>query len=884
MSDMPYPLNNFHVKESEPRERPSLLPRFHLPETLALGISGGKIALVTLLSVVLVGAGALLTTPGKINVSQDDGVESWNILKEGVQSAADLGAFAYGGIHSASESLIGLYRGVAEAVVRGASIVAINVRSLSDEVSYEYGKIQEGSRFPAGTDQVGAVSILSYSELLARSIYRGVSNLFQGPDDRTQMFAVENNGLTSPDLTLTPATNPDISNAPDVSPEGNSDNPSLQPPRAGASQPISQQTTERIVERVVTVSGISESELSSRLQQLDNKYASKLAEITASNSQQFTNTYHVISQTNKIDNLEGVNISNSTISGGTISGVSTFSGTTGTFSGSLSVGGALTVTGSDISSVASNITFDTNTLVVDAANDRVGIGTTSPYAKLSVTGEVVGANFTATSTATSSFAGPLLASRVPQVAHSFSAWAVNATDAYPLTASLVVNPASASADTNLLALSIAGNAKFLVDAEGDVFANSVTAVGGTTLSTTTASTFSVENNTTLGDATTTDKTYFNSRIGTSLVPTVNNLLDLGDGANGLSWRTGLFATSVGIGTTSPFAKLSVAGIGSFDDYVRASYFVGTSTATSTLGGPLASSVGDFTISAFGTTDDVLLNPYGGNVGVGTTSPWTRFSVTDTVSGAQLAVAYDVTRYATFQVDSAGDLVVNPQGDDAFLTDDNLWVCTGGSCPSNTPTGTGNLIVENKVGVGTTTPTQQLSVANLLYVGAGGASGLGTATSTFQGDIRILGKLDVSTIDPVYTIGGVKYATYGHSTVGVKEEVGVRLEVDSLNTATGRYEYSVDFSTLPRGSDLWLFYQVTDFGEDWQDLVVTLTPGFDGRVFYRLLPEEKKLVVASTEPGSVSLRLFAGRFDASRWSNLRTDQSDPFTNFTLEEKK
>ncbi len=147
-----------------------------------------------------------------------------------------------------------------------------------------------------------------------------------------------------------------------------------------------------------------------------------------------------------------------------------------------------------------------------------------------------------------------------------------------------------------------------------------------------------------------------------------------------------------------------------------------------------------------------------------------------------------------------------------------------------------------------------------------------------------GNVDVGTIDSVYTISGTKYATYGHSTVGAKEEVGVRLEVDSLNTATGRYEHSVDFSTLPRGSDLWLFYQITDFGENWQDLVVTLTPGFDGRVFYQLLPEEKKLVVASTEPGSVSLRLFAGRFGASRWSNLRADQGDPFTNFTLEEKK
>ncbi len=272
----------------------------------------------------------------------------------------------------------------------------------------------------------------------------------------------------------------------------------------------------------------------------------------------------------------------------------------------------------------------------------------------------------------------------------------------------------------------------------------------------------------------------------------------------------------------------------------------------------------------------------GNVGVGTTSPWTRFSVTDTVSSAQLAVAYDATRYATFQVDSAGDLVVNPQGDDAFLTDDNLWVCTGGSCPANTPSGTGNLIVENRLGVGTTTPTQQLSVTGKLYVGADGASGLGTATSTFQGDIKILGKLDVSTIDPVYTIGGTKYATYGHSTVGVKEEV-IENIVLTEKGADGKYSHEIAFSTLPRGSDLWLFYQVTDFGDDWQDLVVTLTPGFDGRVFYRKVPGENRLVLTSTESGEVAVRLVANRFDASRWPNLRPDQDDLFTHFTLEEK-
>ncbi len=682
MSNMPYPLNNFHVKESERRRPPRFPMQFNVPGTL---VFVGNTALLALLSILIIGLGALLTTSGKISVSSEKRVSSTNVVQEALLSASDFGVFVHDSISS---------------VITAPLNLRANVLSVGE-------------------------AIPELSESVARSFYRFVSGLLDGSAPSAR---VTGNGdaeqvagfKEAPIATSTDATEPI---------------PALQQVTDTAASP--ERVVERFIERapVISVSGISESELSARLQQMDNKYASKLAEITASGNQRIQETYHVISQTNKIDNLEGVTISGSTITNTTISGASTFSGTTGTFSGSLTVGGALVVTGSDISSVASDITFDTSTLVVDATNNRVGIGTTSPYAKLSVAGEVVGANFTATSTATSTFAGVLLASRIPQVAHSFSAWAVNAADAYPLTASLIVNPASASADTNLLALSIAGSAKFLVDAEGDVFANSVTAVGGTTLSTTTASTFSVENNTTLGDATTTDKTYFNSRIGTSLVPTVNNLLDLGDGANGLSWRTGFFATSVGIGTSSPFTTLSVAGIGSFDDYARASYFSATSTtATSTFAGGATFATG------------------GGNVGVGTTSPWATLAVelgtapgfvvgnegsttpafyiagvngdggvgVNTTGGAgrrldvldvanpQLRLSQSSTTasvYTDFQVAAAtGDLTLSlypsTSANDIFLVQPggtigaNLWVCQGSACPSLTITNGGNVIAEN----------------------------------------------------------------------------------------------------------------------------------------------------------------------------------------------
>ena len=66
---------------------------------------------------------------------------------------------------------------------------------------------------------------------------------------------------------------------------------------------------------------------------------------------------------------------------------------------------------------------------------------------------------------------------------------------------------------------------------------------------------------------------------------------------------------VGIGSTTPFYRLSVAGVGAFDDHVRSSYFVATSTtATSTFAGGITGP-NNFTIQSSS-----------GNVGIGTTSP------------------------------------------------------------------------------------------------------------------------------------------------------------------------------------------------------------------------------------------------------------------------
>jgi len=135
----------------------------------------------------------------------------------------------------------------------------------------------------------------------------------------------------------------------------------------------------------------------------------------------------------------------------------------------------------------------------------------------------------------------------------------------------------------------------------------------------------------------------------------------------------------------------------------------------------------------------------------------------------------------------------------------------------------------------------------------------------QNDILDVDKIDANTFDPVYNINGVKYATYlpGMSG-GVKEEVSGTVILNS--------NYVIDFKKQEIGSDLWLFYQVTDFGQNWEKLQVILTPGFNGNVWYTKDPTSKTLTIHGSQAGEVSYRMTANRYDWMKWGNLANTTS------------
>lgn len=219
-------------------------------------------------------------------------------------------------------------------------------------------------------------------------------------------------------------------------------------------QPVVERTVERVVREpsVPITSGVSEQFVFQRRQELDNKLSTQIQQVSASAASVSAPQIQLIGHATKIDQLgaititgpaiSGGSITNATISGGSVtatgfSGVLPIeSGGTGTSTAptygklllgnssgtydlvatsSLGISGA-SGSGTVNSGTANALAFypstgaavdDSDFLFVDDTNNRLGVGTTSPYAKLSVAGEIVGAYFTGTATATSTLAGGL---------------------------------------------------------------------------------------------------------------------------------------------------------------------------------------------------------------------------------------------------------------------------------------------------------------------------------------------------------------------------------------------------------------------------------------------------------------------------------------------
>jgi hypothetical protein len=227
----------------------------------------------------------------------------------------------------------------------------------------------------------------------------------------------------------------------------------------------------------------------------------------------------------------------------------------------------------------------------------------------------------------------------------------------------------------------------------------------------------------------------------------------------------------------------------------------------------------------------------GNVGIGTTSPAAKLEVVDAsnswsiMAGGRRISHVDLPQYS----------------DDAATrgyVDANYAPITGGSylpLAGSSMTGDINMQTHNITALGTAT--------------------IGTLNVT---------KITAVTIDPLYSLNGINYATFVSSiSGGVKEEYVGKIKINEYNSKIKAFEAIIDFNNIKEGSDLWVWHKVVDFNSENVDAAITPYNGF-ANVYY--LIDGDKLIFRSNKSITASYRLIGKRFDWRNWPTKALDQT------------
>ena len=483
---------------------------------------------------------------------------------------------------------------------------------------------------------------------------------------------------------------------------------------------IVQRETEKLklTEKVTEITRITERVESADLTVLEARMMLQIADaklsilrsLSSVTNTQINNYNYAQAPAQRIDNLGQVTINGLQWPGdkGTVGQVLTTNGNNQMYWSAVAAGGG--------GAVAAGWTDDGTVVRLTEISDFVGIGTSSPYAKLSVAGSVVAEYFYATSTvATSTFAGGIQTNLLRITSATATSSAANGIDlssgCFSINGICISGGVAGGTvtyvglSTALAGLKVSGSpitTSGTFQLSFDILTNYIPFGGvGNALATSTSFTFNnTTSNLTVSNATTTAFTV------------LGNAYFAGNG----TWNS---SGNVGIGTTSPYAMLSVAGqavvqyltatsttaTSTFAWGIQATNFRLTSaTATSTAASGIDLSSGCFAING------VCVS--GGGGGTGTV---TYVGLSTALAGLKVSGS-PITTFGTFQL--SFDILTNyiPFGGvgNSLATSTGLTFTSGTSNLAFTNGSTTALSVSgnsylNNVAVGTSTVYSELGV-------------------------------------------------------------------------------------------------------------------------------------------------------------------------------
>ena len=339
---------------------------------------------------------------------------------------------------------------------------------------------------------------------------------------------------------------------------------------------------------------------------------------------------------------------------------------------------------------------------------NVGIGTTSPYAKLSVVGEVVASHFTATSSTASLFNGGLLSLASTTIGAGGQATGLTISGGATTTGRFLAQNSTDSTTGFQIKDADGGTPILNVDTTDEHVGIWTTSPNAQ---------LSLGSNTADQKLLLYDDGLASNNYGLG-IQAAQFRLQAADGARfsfinnlngGIEVMSVLTTGNVGIGTTSPYAKLSVVGP------VVAEYFHATSTsATSTFAGGALFATG------------------GGNVGIGTTGPNDKLEVGGNIALSGALKGNEIRSNNFFLLDL---------DDDNNSTTDFFHIRDGGNGEIFT-------VLENSgnVGIGESSPGSKLSVSGGATIG----SGYDTTAAPTNG-LLVEGNLGIGTTTPRWAL-------------------------------------------------------------------------------------------------------------------------------------